>query len=338
MGRRGLARSRLWACGALLPRGRRLARPTQLTCRSARRVAGAARARAAARAPGGGPCFFTDLLAELELSAPRSHRRCGIWCGPVRSPTTLGRPCARHARRSPHTRCGAGSRGGRKVARAAGASADLRCARAALVRARRCRAAGRSTLALFGEEAPREQGRSPGRNRGVARAPPRSAELLLERYGCSPESRSRGGRCRRLLGSCTGRSPSWRRSGVCRRGYFVEGLGGAQFALPGAVERLRARASDGEVATLVLAAVDPAQPYGAVLPWPRREGQTRRPARVAGAMWCSSPRAGALPGAGRARDPDAHVVESRASLALALRGAGRCGARGARRRGRARAG
>jgi ATP-dependent helicase Lhr and Lhr-like helicase len=71
--------------------------------------------------------------------------------------------------------------------------------------------------------------------------------------------------------------------GVCRRGYFVEGLGGAQFALPGAVERLRAGRSNREGPTLVLAAVDPAQPYGAVLPWPRREGQARRPARVAGA-------------------------------------------------------
>jgi ATP-dependent Lhr-like helicase len=71
--------------------------------------------------------------------------------------------------------------------------------------------------------------------------------------------------------------------GVCRRGYFVEGLGGAQFALPGAVERLRGRAGDGETGTLVLAAVDPAQPYGSVLPWPRRDGRTRGPARVAGA-------------------------------------------------------
>jgi ATP-dependent helicase Lhr and Lhr-like helicase len=71
--------------------------------------------------------------------------------------------------------------------------------------------------------------------------------------------------------------------GVCRRGYFVEGLGGAQFALPGAVERLRAGRSAAEGVGLVLAAADPAQPYGATLPWPRREGQTRRPARVAGA-------------------------------------------------------
>jgi len=72
--------------------------------------------------------------------------------------------------------------------------------------------------------------------------------------------------------------------GVARRGYFVEGLGGAQFALPGAVERLRAQAERDE-APVVLAAVDPAQPYGAALPWPARPGnaESRRPARTAGA-------------------------------------------------------
>jgi ATP-dependent Lhr-like helicase len=60
----------------------------------------------------------------------------------------------------------------------------------------------------------------------------------------------------------------------------VEGLGGAQFALPGAVERLRERHPE-EPQLLVLAAADPAQPYGAALPWPRRAGA--RAARVAGA-------------------------------------------------------
>ena len=72
--------------------------------------------------------------------------------------------------------------------------------------------------------------------------------------------------------------------GVCRRGYFVEGLGGAQFALPGAVERLRELRTDRsgeEHETLVLAAADPAQPYGAAVPWPRRAGA--RAARIAGA-------------------------------------------------------
>jgi len=67
--------------------------------------------------------------------------------------------------------------------------------------------------------------------------------------------------------------------GVCRRGYFVESLGGAQFALPGAVERLREEFEEG--APLVLAAADPAQPYGAAIPWPKRADG--RAARVAGA-------------------------------------------------------
>jgi len=69
-------------------------------------------------------------------------------------------------------------------------------------------------------------------------------------------------------------------SGRVRRGYFVAGLGAAQFALPGAVERLRElREPDTETA-LVLAATDPAQPYGGALSWPETSG---RPARAAGA-------------------------------------------------------
>ena len=69
--------------------------------------------------------------------------------------------------------------------------------------------------------------------------------------------------------------------GACRRGYFVEGLGGAQFALPGAVERLRELRDAATTEPLVLAAADPAQPYGGVLPWPKRAAA--RAARVAGA-------------------------------------------------------
>ena len=69
--------------------------------------------------------------------------------------------------------------------------------------------------------------------------------------------------------------------GVCQRGYFVEGLGGAQFALPGAAERLRAQRDDDAAPPVVLAATDPAQPYGGALKWPPRDG--RSPSRVAGA-------------------------------------------------------
>ncbi|WRS30310.1 crosslink repair DNA glycosylase YcaQ family protein [Actinomycetaceae bacterium MB13-C1-2] len=62
-------------------------------------------------------------------------------------------------------------------------------------------------------------------------------------------------------------------SGSCKRGYFIEGLGGAQFAVPGAVDRLReigdnAQKSVGEEPAWTLAATDPANPYGAALPWP----------------------------------------------------------------------
>lgn len=75
-------------------------------------------------------------------------------------------------------------------------------------------------------------------------------------------------------------------SGRVRRGYFIEGLGGAQFALPGAVDRLRAcRDAPSEATALALAATDPANPYGAALPWPGRESTGRSgPQRAAGAF------------------------------------------------------
>jgi ATP-dependent Lhr-like helicase len=75
--------------------------------------------------------------------------------------------------------------------------------------------------------------------------------------------------------------------GAVRRGYFVAGLGAAQFALPGAVDRLRsfrdpAPEDGGPSVTVALAATDPAQPFGASLPWPEH-GEGGRPARTAGA-------------------------------------------------------
>ena len=77
--------------------------------------------------------------------------------------------------------------------------------------------------------------------------------------------------------------------GQVRRGYFVAGLGAAQFALPGAVDRLRdvRDAADAELhpenvpAPVVMAATDPAQPWGATINWPPTQG---RPVRGAGAV------------------------------------------------------
>ena len=122
---------------------------------------------------------------------------------------------------------------------------------------------------------------SPERRRALA-------ELLLERYGIVTREQVLAEGIRGGFALLYDSFSQLETLGVCRRGYFVEGLGGAQFALPGAVERLRAGRSepargDASPRTLVIAAADPAQPYGAALPWPRREGQDRRPARVAGA-------------------------------------------------------
>ncbi len=143
------------------------------------------------------------------------------------------------------------------------------------------------------------------------------ALTLLERHGVL----TRGAvAAERIAGGFAAVYPVLRameEAGQCRRGYFVEGLGGAQFALPGAVDRMRALAQGGRgglggaappprgvrgdgspraggsggvvpprLAT-VLAAADPAQPYGAALAWPDRPGETpssHRPGRKAGAL------------------------------------------------------
>jgi ATP-dependent Lhr-like helicase len=83
-------------------------------------------------------------------------------------------------------------------------------------------------------------------------------------------------------------------TGRARRGYFVEGLGAAQFATSATVDRLRSFARDAEalpaLEALTLAATDPANPFGAALPWPAapqaEAGDTRghRPGRKAGAL------------------------------------------------------
>ncbi len=146
------------------------------------------------------------------------------------------------------------------------------------------RRAGEST-ATQGRWSPTSRlfGTSPGSDPG--RGPDRRAlaELLLERHGIITRDGVRTEGIPGGYGAVYGELRSLETLGLCRRGYFVEGLGGAQFALGGAVERLRElRPKDGEEAEpLVLAAADPAQPYGAALPWPKRAGA--RAARVAGA-------------------------------------------------------
>jgi ATP-dependent Lhr-like helicase len=73
-------------------------------------------------------------------------------------------------------------------------------------------------------------------------------------------------------------------AGKVRRGYFVEGLGGAQFAYPGVVDRLRkTRDEFDDPEVVVIAATDPANPFGWLLPWPEYHDPTARsPRRAAG--------------------------------------------------------
>jgi ATP-dependent helicase Lhr and Lhr-like helicase len=136
------------------------------------------------------------------------------------------------------------------------------------------RAAGRWSLVsdLIGEErTPTERGHA-------------LATSLLERHGIVTRE---GVAAEGIAGGYAAVYPVLRameESGRARRGYFVAGLGAAQFALPGAVDRLRLSREEDGAGVRVLAATDPAQPYGAALPWPRGEGDERLPLqRAAGA-------------------------------------------------------
>jgi ATP-dependent Lhr-like helicase len=120
------------------------------------------------------------------------------------------------------------------------------------------------------------------------------AEVFLERHGVL----TRGALdTERVTGGFAGIYKVLRAmedSGRCRRGYVVEGLGASQFAAPGAIDQLRARSREVETPgteppALVLAATDPAQPWGAALTWPVTVGAddggvTHRPGRKAGAL------------------------------------------------------
>ena len=148
-------------------------------------------------------------------------------------------------------------------------------------------------------------GLAPVREADPTRRAHARAEAFLERHGVL----TRGALdTERITGGFAGVYKVLRameESGRCRRGYVVDGLGAAQFAVPGAIDRLRALSrpdgAPGPTATgmdgrdsgdagardaaVVLAATDPAQPYGAALRWPDPVGATKhRPARKAGAL------------------------------------------------------
>lgn len=104
------------------------------------------------------------------------------------------------------------------------------------------------------------------------------AEMLLERHGIVTRSLALAEGIPGGFNTLYPVLSAMEDAGRVRRGYFVEGLGGAQFGHPGAIDRLRGSDDSGLV---VLAAADPANPFGAALGWPDHE--TGRPARRAGA-------------------------------------------------------
>jgi ATP-dependent Lhr-like helicase len=117
------------------------------------------------------------------------------------------------------------------------------------------------------------------------------ATMLLERYGIVSREAALAEELPGGFGSLYRTLRALEEAGRVRRGYFVEGLSGAQFALPGAVDRLRAARSEalGEQLPVtadvrVLPTLDPANPYGALLPWPETNApDPARPRRAAGA-------------------------------------------------------
>jgi len=155
--------------------------------------------------------------------------------------------------------------------------------------------------------------RLPERETGTTRRAHAVAEALLDRYGVVTRGSVVAERVPGGFAAVYQVLKAFEESGKVRRGYFVEGLGAAQFAAPGAVDRMRALADtrsqepeplwaspvpggwDGspqtvrqrqrrdEARAVVLAATDPANPYGAALPWPA-QATGHRPGRKAGAL------------------------------------------------------
>jgi ATP-dependent Lhr-like helicase len=113
-----------------------------------------------------------------------------------------------------------------------------------------------------------------------------TAEALLERHGIVTRGAVVSEGIRGGFALAYKVLSTFEETGRARRGYFVEGLGGAQFATGATVDRLRNfqrdRDSDAEPLAVTLAATDPANAYGAALPWPTSDGH--KPGRKAGAL------------------------------------------------------
>jgi len=141
-------------------------------------------------------------------------------------------------------------------------------------------------------EPPGSQGRWSLRESRRSPTPPETdrraaqARALLERYGIVTREAAHAEGIPGGFAAVYDVLKTMEERGLVRRGYFVEGRGGAQFAFPGADERLRGRRYAGDAAgasrEIVLATTDPASAWGALLEWPAGPPEASRPQRAAG--------------------------------------------------------
>jgi ATP-dependent helicase Lhr and Lhr-like helicase len=220
------------------------------------------------------PCFWLDLVSQLDLPAEELHTALWdlAWGGEVTNDAFA-------PLRAPRMRSHSGRRD--SLIPSSGAPATrLRAERRGRRFAARRAAAGQAVQGRWSLTAPLFENAPPAGPRLRAQA-----ELMLERYGIVTREAVLAEGVPGGFASLYGEMSNLEMLGTARRGYFVEGLGGAQFALPGAVERLRSL-PDTDGRYMVLAATDPANPYGAGVPWPKRDGGGqggRRPSRTPGA-------------------------------------------------------
>jgi len=147
------------------------------------------------------------------------------------------------------------------------------------------------------------------------------AHMLLDRYGVVTRDAVIA---EAIPGGFSGLYPvlsSLEDVGTTRRGYFIEGLGGAQFGLPGAIERLR-MSRDPDV--VVMATVDPGNPYGASLPWPASDGKPQRRARSTTAIASGVPVAWLDPAGGTVALFDADETQAAEAIWMLATARDRC--------------
>ncbi|GAT73719.1 Lhr-like helicase [Microbacterium sp. HM58-2] len=127
----------------------------------------------------------------------------------------------------------------------------------------------------------------PGVETDPARRATVTAGLLLDRYGVVTRGAVQSEGLQGGFAQAYRVLAGFEEAGHCRRGYVIEKLGAAQFAASATVDRLRTFAGLADPPprkAVTLAATDPANPYGAALGWPRREGVSHRPGRKAGGV------------------------------------------------------